>query len=365
MTESRRAPRLTLRFSLRRDNFAVEIDRTLDLSDSTAVYGPSGSGKTSLLRVIAGLERATAGYVEFGGECWQEELHWVPPHRRRVGFVFQEARLFPHLDVAGNLELARRAHKGGGDLKHTDIVAALEIGHLLDRSTTTLSGGETQRVAIARTLFSQPRLLLMDEPVSSLDSVSRRETIEYIARLTESLDLPLIYVTHDAAEVARLAEKTLLLGNGQVLAYGRTPDVFAAMETRVAGGDTASILEASVVGVSEGLTTMHIGEQTLRLAMDGRDVGATAQLRILAKDVVIATRRIDDTSIRNVLRGEVIAVSALDAGTVEVRISLANQVLKAHVTRIAVDELGLVTGSSVYAMIKSVALGTTIWDKTE
>jgi len=365
LTATDSAPRLALRFSLPRENFAVEVDQTLDLGHSTALYGPSGSGKTSILRVIAGLERCPAGRVEFRGDCWQDGTRWVPPHRRRVGFVFQEARLFAHLNVAGNLELARRTRAPARNFRDTDIVEALDIGRLLDRDTTTLSGGEAQRVAIARTLLSQPRLLLMDEPVSSLDSSSRKETIEYIATLTASLNLPLIYVTHDAGEVARLAQRTLLLENGRVLANGRTPEVFAEMATRGPGGDTASILEAAVVGFADGLTTLSVGEQTLRLAMTGRSDRTPVQLRILARDVVIAMRRIDDTSIRNVLNGKVIALNEIDAGTVEVRIDLADQILKAHVTRVAVGELGLDTGSSVYAMIKSVALGTTFGDKTE
>jgi len=364
MTPDEAAPRLSLRFLLRRKDFSVEVDHSLDLGDTVAIYGPSGSGKTSILRVIAGLERTAAGHVSFGEECWQDSGQWVPAHRRKVGFVFQEARLFPHLDVSGNLDIAERAHRSGRRVLRSEIVEALDIGHLLDRDPGTLSGGETQRVAIARTLLTQPRVLLMDEPVSSLDSHSRRTTIEYIAGVTDALKLPLIYVTHNAEEVARLAGRTLLLSHGRIIASGRTPEVFAAMESREAGGDTASILEARVTGATEGLTTLSIGDQTLRFATTGRREGEIVQLRVLARDVVVAKRRIDDTSIRNVLHGEVIGLRALDAGTVEIRIGLAGQILKAHITRIAAGELGLDTGSSVYAMIKSVALGTTIRDET-
>ena len=205
----------------------------------------------------------------------------------------------------------------------------------------------------------------MDEPVSSLDTSSRRETIEYIDRLTRTLDLPLIYVTHDAGELARLARKTLLLDAGRVVAFGSTPEVFSAMESTIAGGETASILEAGVAGESNGLAELDIGNQRLRVAMRSRTNDKRAQLRVLAKDVVVANRRIDDTSIRNVLSGTVVALETLDAQTVEVRIGLGDQTLKAHVTRIAVDELGLKVGASVFAMIKSVALGNATWEMSE
>jgi molybdate transport system ATP-binding protein len=365
MSAAMEGPFLTLRFTLPREAFDIHIDARLDLSETIALYGPSGSGKTSVLRIVAGLERAAKGTVSFENQQWQTDEHFTPAHRRLVGYVFQDAVLFPHLDVRDNLSLARRVSGRAGRFSEPEIVDALDIGHLLDRDTTTLSGGETQRVAIARTLLSQPQLLLMDEPVSSLDADSRRETIEYIARLTQAYRLPLIYVTHDTAEVARLAATTLLLEAGRVQALGRTRDVFAQMKTATAGGETATVLEARVCGATAGLTALDVAGQTLRIPMGAKTNGERVQLRILARDVVIAKRKIEDTSIRNILAGRIQSIVDLDPGTVEILVRIADQTLKAHITKIACDALALHDDAPVYAMIKSVALGNMAWDSNQ
>lgn len=351
------SPRLLLQFSMPRDRFDIEIDLTLDLSEPVAIFGSSGSGKTSVLRAISGLEHASHGRIALNDEIWQDENRIVPAYRRKVGYVFQDARLFPHVDVNGNLDLARRAAGVATEISKADIVDKLSIGDLLTRDTLSLSGGETQRVAIARTLLAQPRLLLMDEPVSSLDADSRRETIEYIASVTKSFGLPLLYVTHDAGEVARLAGTTVLIENGKIRAAGNTPDVFAQAERGPSGSPAVSILAATVSGESAGLSELTIGRQHVRLPMSGRSNGERVQLRIFATDVVIARRRIDDTSIRNVLSGTIEEIRAFGAGAAEIRIAIENQLLRAHVTVDALEELGLTVGGNVYAMIKSVALG--------
>ncbi len=348
---------LVLQFSMARDRFDIEMDLTLDLSEPVAIFGASGSGKTSILRAISGLERASHGRILLDDEPWQRDEVFVPTYRRRVGYVFQDARLFPHLDVNANLELASRAAGSEARLSRRDIVDRLNLGNLLGRDTHSLSGGETQRVAIARTLLAQPRVLLMDEPVSSLDAQNRRETIEYIASITQTWNLPLLYVTHDAGEVARLAGTTVLLEQGKVAAAGPTPEVFARIEQDPSGARAVSILAATLSGETGGLSQLSIGQQHVRLPMPGRSRGERVQLRIFATDVVIATRRIDDTSIRNVLIGTVQEIRTFSEGTAEIRIDIENQLLKAHVTVDALEDLGLAAGSTAYAMIKSVALG--------
>lgn len=351
-----KAPQLSLRFSMQRDRFDIEIDLTLDFSEPVALFGSSGSGKTSVLRAIAGLEHASNGRIALDEEVWQDNARIVPAYRRAVGYVFQDARLFTHLDVNGNLDLAGQSRLSRA-ISKTDVVDKMNIGALLKRDTHSLSGGETQRVAIARTLLAQPRLLLMDEPVSSLDAQSRRETIEYIASVTKTYDLPLLYVTHDAGEVARLAGTTVLLEHGKVTAAGRTPEVFAGIGPEASGAQSASILAAIISGESDGLARLCIGEQDVRLPLTGRTNSDRIQLRIFATDVVIARRKINDTSIRNVLEGTITEIVKFGTGTVEVRINVESQLLKAHVTTSAVKELNLSVGSNVYAMIKSVALG--------
>lgn len=350
---TRTSQQLTLRFSMARDRFNIEIDQKLELSEPVAIFGASGSGKTSLLRAIAGLEYADNGRIALDDEIWQDDSFAVAAYRRKVGFVFQDVRLFSHLDVSANLDLANRFPSAE---RKTEVIEKLNIGHLLKRHTLALSGGEAQRVAIARTLLARPRLLLMDEPISSLDANSRRETIEYIAALSAAFELPLIYVTHDAGEVARLAANTVLLEQGKVKAAGRTPDVFAEIEHDPADNRAISILAASGAGEIGGLTTLAIGRQQVCLPNPGALTGNQVQLRIFANDVVIARRRIDDTSIRNVLEGTITKIRAYTTSTVELQLNIEGQTLKAHVTNAAAQDLELQVGSRVFAMIKSVAL---------
>jgi molybdate transport system ATP-binding protein len=357
MTNSK-TPSLHMQFRMTRDRFDVDVDLTLDLSEPAAIFGASGSGKTSVLRAIAGLERADPGQISLNDEVWQSERVFLPAHQRSVGYVFQDARLFPHLSVSGNLALASGARSGRRAISEKEVVDNLDIGDLLERDTVSLSGGETQRVAIARTLLSQPKLLLMDEPVSSLDAASRHETIEYISRLTETFGLPMLYVTHDSGEVARLAGTTVWLENGKVSAAGPTPEVFARMQRNAAGAETVSILAAEVSSVSGRLCELVLGEQRLRLPMHGQRLGERVQLRVFAADVVIAAQRIEDTSIRNILRGSIREIHSLAAGTVELHIDVDGQLLRAQVTAEALEELGLSAGNEVFAMIKSVALAS-------
>lgn len=351
------APQLELQFSMSRDRFSLELDLSLNLAEPVALFGPSGSGKTSVLRAVSGLEAADKGRIALNSEVWQSDHQLIPAHRRRVGYVFQDARLFSHLDVNGNLDIADRPRQSDDDLTRDEIIENLNIHDLLTRDTASLSGGETQRVAIARTLLTRPRLLLMDEPVSSLDTASRLETIEYIAALAKSTRLPLIYVTHDAGEVARIAARTILLDKGRITASGKTPDVFAQMDREISDFQTVSILTATVGSISSELSAFRIGQQQLHISMPGTSIGETVQFRIDATDVVVAARRITDTSIRNVLAGTIRDIQILSGGIAELRIDIEGQLLKAHVTTRATEELGLRTGGSVYAMIKSVALG--------
>jgi molybdate transport system ATP-binding protein len=193
----------------------------------TAIFGRSGSGKSTLLRVIAGLERRASGQIRFAGQDWQGPGLFVPPHQRRIGYVFQDARLFPHLNVRGNLEygLKRAAERHGPGLN--DVADMLGIAPLLDRKPDTLSGGEGQRVAIGRALLSRPQLLLMDEPLASLDAPRKAEILPYLERLRDEAGLPILYVSHDVSEVARLAGQIVMVQDGRVVLSGEAQSVFA------------------------------------------------------------------------------------------------------------------------------------------
>lgn len=211
------AAALDARFAGRIGGFRLEAAFSTPAQGVTALVGPSGSGKTSLLRCIAGLTRVP-GRLSLGDQVWQDERRFVPPHRRRVGYVFQEPSLLAHLSVRGNLLYGFKRNRARGKVAFDEVVALLGVETLLDRSPARLSGGERQRAAIGRALLSQPDLLLMDEPLSSLDAQSKAEVLPYLEQLHRTLSTPVIYVSHDLAEVARLADRMLFMRAGRIAA---------------------------------------------------------------------------------------------------------------------------------------------------
>ena len=227
---------LEIRTRLARGDFTLEVDLRLPAAGITAIFGPSGSGKTTLLRCVAGLERARFARVVIAAETWQdsEAGTFVPTHRRPLGYVFQEASLFDHLDVRGNLAFAQPR---GGDAKLQPLLELLGIAALLDRRPHQLSGGERQRVAIARALATQPRILLLDEPLAAVDLSRRREILPWLERLRDELRIPMLYVTHSADEVARLADHLVLLDAGAVRAAGPLRETLARIDLPLVPGE--------------------------------------------------------------------------------------------------------------------------------
>jgi molybdate transport system ATP-binding protein len=352
-----------IRLSLERPTFRLETDLTLPARGITALFGPSGSGKTTLLRCVAGLEKAAAALVHVEGQVWQDASRsvFLPPWRRPLGYVFQEASLFDHLDVRGNLEYGqRRAGAAARAIALDEAVELLGIGSLLTRRTQALSGGERQRVAIARALATGPRLLLLDEPLASLDHARRQEILPWLERLRDELHIPMLYVTHAADEVARLADTLIVLDQGRVTACGPTAQVLARIDApEILGEDAGALLDA---GVRERDTRWHLARVqfdggSLWLRDSGLPLGRPVRLRVLARDVSITTQLPQGTSIQNVLRCVVDAVAA-DAhpSQVLVRLTCGNTFLLARVTARAVDDLALAPGLPVWAQVKSVAL---------
>jgi len=355
---------LSLNVALDRPGFALRVTLDIELAGVTALFGPSGSGKTTLLRIIAGLEHEASGTVVFDGETWQSSEARTPTHRRRVGYVFQDGRLFSHLTVAQNLEFAlrRNTNAQGPSIELEDAIEALDLGPLLERRTPSLSGGEQQRVAIARALLTSPRLLLMDEPLSSLDVKRKREIVPHIETLPEIFGVPILYVTHNLDEVARLASDVVLLAEGKVAAHGSVAEIFERTDLGPLTGDLEAgvVLRARVAAHSNGIATLVVGTQHLRVPMATAQVDAMRPIRIHARDVAIATVRPEKLSIRNVLTARILAIEAGSNMNVELLLDVDGERLRARITRDALEELELAVGREVFALVKSVALESSL-----
>ncbi|MFO1047048.1 MAG: molybdenum ABC transporter ATP-binding protein [Geminicoccaceae bacterium] len=332
----------------------------------TALFGRSGSGKTTIVNCVAGLLRPERGRIILGGLPLLDTAQGidVPRHRRRVGYVFQDARLFPHLTVRRNLLYGSwfaRGRQRRGSL--AEVVELLGIGHLLDRRPGTLSGGEKQRVAIGRALLADPRLLLLDEPLASLDQARKAEILPYLDRLCREAGIPILFVSHAPDEVARLATSMVLLSGGRVVASGPVGEVMARLDLGPAaaeiGGGAILHLQVASGPNAHGLTLLTHPAGDIEAAAGGLRIGAAVRLRIDARDVVLA---LGDTplrgiSIRNQLRATVVALGKPANGLTEVGLDVAGERLRALVTTASAEELRLRPGLPVLALVKSAALG--------
>jgi len=354
---------LEIRLALARADFGLHVDLSLPGRGITVLFGASGSGKTSVLRCVAGLERARAARIVVAGEVWQDDAAgiFLPPHRRALGYVFQEASLFEHLDVRGNLRYGlRRSRSATAGATLDAAVELLGIGHLLGRAVGGLSGGERQRVAIARALATAPRVLLLDEPLAALDLPRRQEILPWLERLRDELGLPMLYVTHAADELARLADHLVLLDRGQVRAAGPVHEVLARLDPPVLPGEEAvSLLDACVTALSPEwqLARVSFDGGELWLRDSGLAPGSRVRLRVAARDVSLSSVEPRQTSIQNHFPCVVEAV-APDVHPAEVllRLRCGGAVLLARITRRAQAELGLQPGSRAWAQVKSAAL---------
>ena len=356
--------RIEARFAGAVGGFRLDVSFRIPATGVTALFGPSGSGKTTILRCIAGLQRLPGRFL-IGSERWQDDGRGVfrRPHQRRVGYVFQEASLFGHLSVRGNLRYAARRAGVAPVLRFDAVVEMLGLGLLLDRSPAVLSGGERQRVAVGRALLSQPRLLLMDEPLSALDQAAREEIISYFEVLHRELSIPMLYVSHDLAEVARLADHLVVVAGGAKLADGPVGEILERLDLH----PTAERFEAGVVldaRVAAHDRRFHLSRlrhhrQVITVPLVEAAVGEAVRLRIRARDVALATRRPRAISIRNVLPGKVAEVSE-QPGTAyaEALVDIGGGRLRARVTREAAADLGLRAGTRVYALVKSISFET-------
>jgi molybdate transport system ATP-binding protein len=351
-----------LRLRLPRAGFTLDVDLSLPATGITAVFGPSGCGKTTLLRCVAGLERAPQGAVVVAGEPWQDDARgvFVPTWQRALGYVFQEASLFDHLDVRGNLAFARKRAAATGGIAPEAAIELLGIGHLIGRKPAALSGGERQRVAIARALATQPRILLLDEPLASLDQARRREILPWLEKLRDELRIPMLYVTHDAAEVARLADHLVLLDQGQVRAAGPLAATLSRLDLPpMLGEDAGALLQGVVREIDPAwqLARVEFDGGALWVADTGLAAGQPVRVRVLARDVSIALRPPVASSIQNVLPCTVSGLAAGEhASQTLVQLECGASLLLARITARAADALQLAPGAPAWAQVKSAAL---------
>lgn len=353
---------LHMQVVLKRPEFTLDVALTLPSHGITALFGVSGSGKTTLLRVLAGLEPQARGRICVQGEVWQDSAQGVfrPVHQRGLGYVFQEASLFDHLNVEDNLKFGfQRTPPGERKLSWNQALELLGIAHLLQRWPHQLSGGERQRVAIARALATSPRILLMDEPLASLDSARKAEILPYLERLQSELNIPIIYVSHAIDEVARLADHMVLLESGKVTASAPTRELLTRLDLSLAHGDTASaVLTATVIShdASDHLTTVRFDGGQLAVPMSTAKIGQSLRIRVQARDVSLTLAKQTGTSILNILSATVTALSPDSPGQLMVALDTGGCPLLARVTTRSAHALGLAPGLTLFAQIKGVAI---------
>jgi molybdate transport system ATP-binding protein len=353
---------IAIRTVLARGAFTLDVDLALPPRGITAVFGPSGCGKTTLLRCVAGLERPGEARIRVHGQTWQdsEAKVFLPPWQRPLGYVFQEASLFDHLDVRGNLAFALKRRREASGLDLQELLAMLDIGHLLDRRPHQLSGGERQRVAIARALATQPRILLLDEPLAAVDVARRQEILPWLERLRDELHVPMLYVTHAADEVARLASHLVLMESGRCVASGPLAETLARLDLPLLAGDEAAALlagEVEEVDAHWHLARIAFSGGSLWVGDSGLRAGQRVRVRVLARDVSLVREPPHATSIQNILPCTVRAIAgAGHPSQVTVQLACGDALLLARITARAVHQLRLAVGDAVWAQVKSAAL---------
>jgi molybdate transport system ATP-binding protein len=354
---------MTLKLDIERRLGAFRLKVAFETGEGvTALFGRSGAGKTSVVNAIAGILRPDRGRIEINGDSVFDSEHGidVPTPRRRIGYVFQEGRLFPHLNVRQNLRYAGLFSRGTPPSEFAHVVELLGLTDLLDRRPGNLSGGEKQRVAIGRALLSRPRLLLLDEPLASLDAHRKSEVLQYIELMRDEIKIPIVYVSHAVEEVVRLADTVVLMSEGEVAASGAAEEVMGRPDLRLGTGafEGGTVIDAKVIeqDMQYDLATLAFDGGTLAVTNVDALIGEPVRVRIRARDVSIALDRPGRISIQNVLGGRIIAVGDGRSGIVDVSIGIGATTLRSRITARAARQLGLAPGLDVYALVKAVSL---------
>lgn len=353
---------LELTAQRKQGDFLLDIDMKAG-AGVTALFGPSGSGKTSVINMVAGLSRPGTGRIVVDDRVLFDSAAGInlAPEERRLGYVFQEARLFPHLDVAANLRFGRnRIPKRDRTIAFDDVVEVLGIGHLLDRRPAGLSGGEKQRVAIGRALLACPRILLMDEPLAALDAARKAELLPFIGSLSRRFSIPILYVSHAMDEVLRLADTLVLLDAGRVAAMGSVESLLSRTDLRhlTGHGEAGAVIKAVVKDHDDrfGVTELSFAGGRLLVGRIDLAPGSSVRLRIHARDVVIATAAPNFLSVRNVIPGRVTSITQADGNMVDVMLDCNGAAIWSRITALAQSHLNLQTGQAAFALLKAVTV---------
>jgi len=352
----------------KRAGFTLRAEFSVPTPGIVALFGRSGCGKTTLVNVISGLLEADEAHIRLDDVVLTDTRAGtaIPVERRRIGYVFQDARLFPHFTVDGNLRYGlkragrkREAAAANHVIAFDEVVTLLGLERLLDRRPHQLSGGERQRVGLGRALLSQPRLLLLDEPLASLDVARREEVLPYLEALRDRLRLPMVYVSHQFEEVLQLATHMVLIESGQVIAQGNLGEMSLRPELRqIVGPDAVgSVFEAVVTKAAsqQSLAELKLGNGTLHVGLPGVAEGTRARIQLLARDIILATQKPHGLSVRNELEGVITEILPGDYNAVLVKVDIGGAVLLSRITRDAVSSLGLQPGSKVWALVKAVS----------
>jgi len=351
---------MKLNLDFAQGDFQMKAKLELPEKGVTAIFGPSGCGKTSLLRVVAGLDQHANNQVRFAQQDWQTQQTFVPPHQRSVAYVFQEASLFTHLNVKGNLGYAaKRVPSNVKKVSQQQVIQLLGIEPLLGRKVGILSGGERQRVAIARALISSPQLLLMDEPLSALDKESKQEVLHYIQRCQQEMGIPILYVSHALEEVNQLADYLVLMDNGQLLEHGSLQSMLTKLDSPLAlTSDAESIVKASVADYDKEYDLTNLDSEIGRVTVLGK-IGPNVnevRLRLAARDISITLSVQENTSILNIFPAVISELMPIGDALMVLKLTINGVSILARVTKKSAHRLELKVGQNVYAQVKSVAL---------
>ncbi len=351
-----------IRIDIAIDQGDFHLNASIETPDRgvTGIFGPSGSGKTTIINAVAGLVIPTSGRISVGKRVLFDRTAGIslPPEKRRIGYVFQEDRLFPHMDVRQNLLYGARRRASIATAKIDPIIEMLGIGPLLRRRIANLSGGEAQRVAIGRALLSAPDILLMDEPLSSLDQSRKEEVLPYLERLADHSGVPILYVTHAIEEMIRLADHAAVIEEGKISACGPLAEVMARsnVPSLIKRRDAGTIIHATVTGhdLDDSVTKITFDGRTLYVPLLDRPEGALVAVRILARDVAISLECPEHTSVLNILPATISEILEGPEARVDVTLD-AGQTIRARITRRSARRLGLEPGMSIFALVKAVS----------